>query len=238
VDKAFAAQFRKRLWEEHLGVKVSADYQPRDADHFRRLAGKAGRGASSRIRFFPGYELAKRGVPTWFPFVPPPKNLRPEGFKAQSVMVASFSPQLRYNLPVALLPAAFQVHVLPALPTGYRAWYRWKCELFYDPSKPEADQRTDDLRMRSTKNDLDEVYEYSDQSSAYIGAASARYIDQRVRDVAPGRVICRVQLVPLTDGPDPLNINYPSFRLEYECAFMNARFARANLDPSLLPTAP
>jgi hypothetical protein len=102
----------------------------------------------------------KRGFPTWFPLTPDPKNLLPQTYAQYSLVVPSFSEELCDNLPVALMPAAFQVYVVPTVPVGYR----WKCELFYDPWKSEADQKTIGLRMRSTRKDLDEVFELPELS--------------------------------------------------------------------------
>jgi hypothetical protein len=209
-------------------MKVSAKYEVRDADQFRRLAGKL----QHKIRFFPGYNSIKRGVPTWSPWylVPGPKKIPLELFRKRSRIVPSFVPELRWNLPVTLMKASFQAHVLPDPPPGYRAWYRWIC-VFYI-----SDTKTVRLRLRSLKYDKDEVFEYSDQDSVYIGQESADYINSRVYDIKKGEILCRVQIIPVDEAPDPdINGSYPSLLLKYECNFINAEFAKHNIDLSLIP---
>ena len=56
LDKKFATNFRKKLWEEHLGTQVNAKYQPRDADQFRRLAEQK---PPHTVRFFSKYQKEK-----------------------------------------------------------------------------------------------------------------------------------------------------------------------------------
>lgn len=226
LDRKFVPHFRKTLWEEHLGMKVSTNYEARDADQFRRLAGKIG--GKNRVRFFPGYEKAKRGVPTWFP-APAPSTIPIEQFRRQSRIAPSFSDRLRWNLPVALMRAAFKAYIIPDPPAGYRCWYRWICIL----NLSDTDSRR--LRLLSLKYDRDEVFEYSDQDAVYIGKKSAEFIDRRVDDIKKGRIVCRAQIVPVSESPDPDKEGFfPSLLLEYECAFMNADFAKHNLDPVLL----
>jgi len=233
LDREFVTRFRRRLWEEHLGQKVSAAYQAREADHFRRLAGKR---YGSKVRFFPDYDKIKRGKPTWWPITPSPKTLPINQFRKTSRIIPSFSDRLRWNLPVMLFKAAFKVYVFPAPPAGYRCWYRWKAELFYNPPYISQPRRTTvNLRLLSLKYDKDEVWGYSDQDTVYVGAKTAKYIDDRVKTVERGRIVCRVQLVPLNEGPDPDNINFPSMVLDYECLYINAKFAKHNIDLSLIP---
>jgi hypothetical protein len=223
LDKKFASHFRQTLWEEHLGMKVSANYEVRDADQFRRLAGRIT--PQNKIRFFPGYDSIKKGVPSWFP-APAPSTIPIEPFRKQSRIVPSFDDQLRWNLPVALMRAAFKAYIIPDPPAGYRCWYRWVCVLNISDTKSER------FRMLSLKYD-DEVFKYWDQDAAYIGKKSAEAIDQRVRDIKKGKILCRIQIIPVSESPSDL---LPSLLLEYECAFMNAAFAKHNLDLSLLPS--
>ena len=138
---------------------------------------------------------------------------------------------------LTLVKSAFKATVVPDPPDGYRCWYRWKCELFSHPPYTDKPRRTPvNFQMRSLKTDEANVWAYSDQASVYIGQKTAEAIDRLVEDVEPGRIVCRVQFVPLREkNPDPDNVRWPSMVLEYECLFMNGRFARFNLDPSLLP---
>ena len=228
LDKKFAQDFRQKLWQEHLAKPVKAAYDARDADEFRRLAGKV----NHNIRFFPGYHHIKRGNPTWMPWFLPsdPKQLSLQHFKKHSKISSSFHPELRWNLPVLLMRATFRAHVVPNPPPGFRVWYRWICQVdISEDYKPR-------LKLLSLKYDKDEVLEYSDQDAVYIGEKTARFIDRRVRDVKKGKILCRVQIIPRSEAPDPtINGNFPSLLLQYECAFMNSTFAKHNLDFGLLP---
>jgi hypothetical protein len=234
LDKQFASKFRQTLWEEHLQRKVDAAYRVEDADQFRRVAGQSAK--DRRVRFFPDYNKIKRGAATWW-ITPNVKDVSIEPYRDQSTLVAGFDDRFRYNLPVAMFPAVFRARVFPPPPVGYRVWYRWKCDLYYNTGTGEAEDRTVKFRMRSVEGDEDDVWEYSHHSAAYIGKKTAAEIDRRVSEVATGRVVCRVQLVPLDEGPDELNEQFPTLLLTYDCEFMNAKFARSNLDPGLLRLA-
>ncbi|MGB9929803.1 MAG: phospholipase D-like domain-containing protein [Methanosarcina sp.] len=53
LDKKFASNFRKKLWEEHLGSQVDVQFKASDADQFRKLAAQK---PPDRVRFFPIYQ--------------------------------------------------------------------------------------------------------------------------------------------------------------------------------------
>lgn len=231
LDKGFASAFRRTVWEEHLGRPVAKEYESRDADHFRRIAGTN----DKKLRFFPGYQSIKRGVPSFVSFRPAPDWYSAAAFEKGSKLVPSFREELRWNLPPTLVPVSFTAVVVPSPPAGFRVWYRWKVELFFDKTSGKATAKTMDIRMRSLRYDRDEVYEYSDQEAAYIGARSARLINEAITaDIAEARVRCRVQLVPLGEGPDPDNESFDSFVLSYELAFIEETLAKRNLPPSWL----
>lgn len=236
LDPTFVTDLRVSLWEEHLGRTVDRAYKSRDADQFRRIAGKD----NKRVRFFPGYEMSKRGAPTWFPVIPRPDKYPAKVFEKASVIVPSFADALRWNLPPTLVPATFTARVLPSPPRGYRLWYRWKVELFYDvDSGDRIDGTTIDLKLRGLRYDKDDVYEYCDQEVVYIGAETAKRINSEITtDLTYGRILCRVQIVPLDEGPDPSNGDFESFVLEYGVAFIEEAMAKNNLDPGLLPPEP
>jgi phosphatidylserine/phosphatidylglycerophosphate/cardiolipin synthase-like enzyme len=223
LDRTFATGFRRKLWQEHLRRPVSATYRAKDADHFRLLAGRRQR---SRVKFFPDYDKIKRGFPTWSPIVPRPDRFPIGQYRKSSRIVASYPDDLaRAGVPPTLFRASFRAHLLPEVPPGYRAWYRWRCDLFYDPTTGKADQH---YRMRSLVRDTDDVFEYTDQDAVYIGRATAEAIDRQLRDVATGRILCRVQIIPVVESPDSINVNFPTLLLEHEVQFMNASFARSN----------
>jgi hypothetical protein len=234
LDKKFGSDFRKRVWKEHLGEEVSAHYEAKDADRFRSQAEVS---PLYKVRFFPGYDNIRSGRPTWWSRVPPPNRFPINEFRKRSRIDPSFSEKLRWNLPVALVKSSFKATVVPDPPDGYRCWYRWKCELFSNPPYTDKPRRTPmNFQMRSLTTDEANVWAYSDQASVYIGQKTAEAIDRLVEDVEPGRIVCRVQFVPIREKkPDPDNIRWPSIVLEYECLFMNGRFAKFNLDPSLFP---
>jgi phosphatidylserine/phosphatidylglycerophosphate/cardiolipin synthase-like enzyme len=226
LDKKFAAHFRQSLWEEHLGLKVNSNYDVHDADQFRRLAGR-GYG-STKIRFFPGYDKIKRGVPTWFPITPDPSYYPIEPYRKKSRIIPSFSEDLRWNLPPTLIDASFKAYIVPDIPPGYRCWYRWACDLFEGGRRMP---RGVPFRLRSLKNDKDDVFEYNDQASVYIGKKTAEAIDRRIKGLAEGSILCRVQFVPLGDWPDDTNVKFPSLLLVYDLKFINADFAKKVLAP-------
>lgn len=88
-----------------------------------------------------------------------------------------------------------------------------------------------DFKMRSLRYDRDEVYEYSDQEVVYIGAATARAIDAAITvDLAHALIICRVQVVPMHEGPDPDNGRHDSFVLEEPVTFVKEALLRSNYD--------
>ena len=124
--------------------------------------------------------------------------------------------------------AGFRAYVVPAVPAGYRCWYRWVCELLGPATSSGPGAVVETYRLRSAKHDTDNVFEYSDQDCVYIGAKTAAAIDREVVYVMPGRIKCRVQVVPLQEGPDDTNRRYPSLLLTWDCTFMNGAFAKAN----------
>lgn len=230
LDPQFASNFRKSLWEEHLRKRVKASYDVHDADQFRRLAGHSG----SKVRFFPKYDKIKRGVATWRR-TPRPKTISIKQFRPQSRIVPSFSLDVLDALPPTLITAAFRTHIVPSPPPGYRVWYRWRCDVLDQRSHSTGvDKARFRLWMRSLKYDRDDVRDYSDQDTAYIGKKSAEFIDRNVKDVAPGVILCRVQIIPLDEAPDERNSKFPSILFKQRVTFMNERFAVANR-PDILP---
>jgi phosphatidylserine/phosphatidylglycerophosphate/cardiolipin synthase-like enzyme len=234
LDKKFASNFRKTLWEEHLGIPVSANYVASDADTFRIQAEKTTGTWPQKWRtvykvlFFPGYENIKKG------YTSPGKPTLPEGFfieqfRPYSRIVPSYPDRFGAGIPLTLIRAAFRAQVVPSPPAGYRCWYRWKCELFDVPSSGFESERAEvGFRMRGLKYDDERpLVEYSDQDSAYIGRKTAEAIDTRIKDVARGRILCRVQIIPMHQQPDKYN-DSQTFLLQYECDFMNAEFAKNN----------
>jgi hypothetical protein len=75
--------------------------------------------------------------------------------------------------------------------------------------------------------DKDEVWQYNDQDTAYIGERSARWINAEAKDVVRGRILCRVTFGPSDEGPVENDFGQ-SLLLQYEVDFMNADFARTN----------
>jgi phosphatidylserine/phosphatidylglycerophosphate/cardiolipin synthase-like enzyme len=232
LDKKFAAKFRKALWEEHLGVTVNDAYLASDADKFREQAeltvGTLPRGWRKvhKVVYFPGYDNIRRGLATWSRKRPIPEEVFFEQFKRLSKIVPSYPDRDGSGVPPTLVRATFQAHVVPAPPAGYRLWYRWKCELFYDPLA-QPPPKTINLKLLSVKNDKDEVWEYSDQSAVYIGKKTAEFIDAEINDIAPARIVCRVQVIPEGQKPDRTDES-KSFLLQHNLTFMNAAFAKAN----------
>ncbi|MFD7408756.1 phosphatidylserine/phosphatidylglycerophosphate/cardiolipin synthase family protein [Streptomyces sp. NPDC059866] len=225
-DKAFASAFRSKVWSEHLGVPVGPTYDVHDADRFRGLANKPG----GKLRFFPGYDNIKRGVPTWFPeSLQESRDPLRIDFAKQSRIIPSLSRDLLASgLPPTLVRAAFTARVVPSVPPGWRCWYRWHCQLHYDPTEPSGrDPRRAPvyLKLRSLKYDRDEVWNYSDQDSVYIGKLSAERINAETTTAVLGVIRCRVKILPLDEGP---NDPGPSMVLQFECMFLNDRFARGN----------
>jgi len=226
LDQAFASTFRSKVWTEHLGRTVSPTYDVRDADLFRGLAGKPG----GRLRFFPGYDNIKRGVPTWFPaWLQEGRDALRIDFAKQSRILPSLSTDLLSSgLPPTLVRAAFTARVVPSVPPGWRCWFRWHCQLYYNPAGLSGQDPSNPpvyLKLRSLKYDKDEVWDYSDQDSVYIGKLSAERIDAETKTALPGIIRCRVKILPLDEGPhDP----GPSMVLGFECLFLNAKFARGN----------
>ena len=130
-----------------------------------------------------------------------------------------------------LVPAAFKAIMYPPPPIGYRFWYRWKVQLNYDPVTGGRTADSVDFKMRSLRYDRDEVYEYSDQEAVYIGADTARAINSEITtDVAQGLIVCRVQVVPLHEGPDPNNVAHDSFILQLPVMFLEEEHARSDLE--------
>jgi hypothetical protein len=86
--------------------------------------------------------------------------------------------------------------------------------------------------MRDLRNDnVLDLPTYTDCESAYIGQKSAEYIDRYVADIAPGRILCRVKVAPITKAGEvpPADADEETtFLLEYTCTFMNSTFAKAN----------
>lgn len=227
LDRAFASGFRRRLWGEHLDRAVQPTYSVRDADEFRRQAGNPGR---TTVRFFPGYDKIRRGKPTWWPYTPRASQFSLTPFRRLSRIVPAFPPDLSAaGVPPALMRVAVRAHVIPAVPPGYRAWYRWRCDLLDKPASggnpPEVNTI---LRMLSLRDDRDDVWRYSDQESVYIGRKSAALIDSRVRDVKLGRILCRIQIIPVDEGPDDSNTQFDTMLLSHEVLFWNARMAQHN----------
>lgn len=224
LDKKFVTNFRKTLWKEHLGLQVSENYEVRDADRFRGLAGKT----SHRMRFFPGYDKIKGGVPTWWRGMPLDLRTVPmDIWEKQSRIVPSLPEEVTSSgIPPTLINAAFRALVVPNPPAGYRCWYRWNCELLRpDPSYPGGRRPTISLKMRSLRYDRDEVWDYSDQDTVYIGKLTAERIDKEVETGTFGRIGCRIKILPLDYGP---HVDSPSLYLQYECMFVNAEFAKHN----------
>ncbi|MBZ9644754.1 phosphatidylserine/phosphatidylglycerophosphate/cardiolipin synthase family protein [Streptomyces sp. PSKA30] len=223
LDEAFASAFRSKVWSEHLGGTVGSTYDVRDADRFRGLAGKLG----GRLRFFPGYDNIKRGVPTWW--LQEGRDPLHIDFVKQSRIIPSLNTNLlRSGLPPTLVRAAFTARIVPSVPPGWRCWYRWHCQLYYNPADPsgrDPDRAPVYLKLRSLRYDRDEVWEYSDQDSVYIGKLSAERINAETTTAVSGIIRCRVKILPLDEGPhDP----GPSMVLGFECLFLNDKFARGN----------
>ncbi|MDX1501175.1 MAG: phospholipase D-like domain-containing protein [Thermoanaerobaculia bacterium] len=227
LDRTFASGFRRKIWSEHLDRKVQPTYSVRDADEFRRQAGNPGR---TTIRFFPGYDRIRRGKPTWWPYTPRPSTFSLKPFEKLSRIVPAFPPDLSIDgIPPLLMRAAFRAHVIPAAPPGYRVWYRWRCDLLDAPASggnPPKINTT--LRMLGLQDDRDDIWKYSDQASAYIGRKSAELMDRRIRDVKLGRILCRIQILPVDEGPDDSNSRFDSMVLSHELLFWNARMAEHN----------
>jgi phosphatidylserine/phosphatidylglycerophosphate/cardiolipin synthase-like enzyme len=226
LDRAFASDFRKRVWKEHLGLSVKASYDVHDADEFRRLAAKAPR---HKVRFYPVY--AELYNPTLTSAIWVRKHYKPlslASFKKQSRIIPSFPGRLVDGLPPTLITAAFRAYVVPAVPAGHRAWYRWSCELLGPATSSGSGKPFQTYRLRSAKYDTDSVFEYSDQDTAYIGKRTAEAIDREITDIMPGRIKCRIQIIPLYEGPDDSNQKFDNMLLTWECTFMNGEFAKNN----------
>jgi hypothetical protein len=103
--------------------------------------------------------------------------------------------------------------------------------LNYDLVTGQRSPDSIDFKMRSLRYDRDEVYEYSDQEVVYIGAETARAIDREiVVDIAHALIVCRVQVVPMHEGPDPDNGRHDSFVLELPVTFVREALLRSNYD--------
>jgi len=229
LDREFASSFRKRLWDEHLELAVDKTYASRDADHFRRVAGKR---LSQRVHFFPGYDNIKHGRPTiwssdWLQRTGPPK-VDVTTYKKLSRIESALPGSTFWP---TLVPAVFKAVMYPPPPTGYRFWYRWKVQLNYDLVTGSRSVDSIDFKMRSLRYDRDEVYEYSDQEAVYIGADTARAINSEITtDIAHGLIVCRVQVVPMHEGPDPNNVAHDSFVLELPVMFLEEELAKSDLE--------
>ncbi|MFD0268612.1 phosphatidylserine/phosphatidylglycerophosphate/cardiolipin synthase family protein [Streptomyces sp. NPDC127106] len=225
LDESFASAFRSKIWSEHLGTTVGPAYDVRDADRFRALAGKPG----GRLRFFPGYDSIKRRTPALLPGLRESRDALPTDFTKQSRIIPSLGRDvLDYGLPPTLVRAAFTARVVPSAPPGWRCWYRWHCQLHYNPSDPsgrDPDVAPVYLKLRSLKNDKDEVWDYSDQDSVYIGKSSAERINAETRIAVSGIIRCRVKILPLDESPHGPG---PQMLLGFECLFLNETFARNN----------
>ncbi len=225
LDREFASTFRKRLWDEHLESPVEKFYIARDADRFRRLAGKR---LAQRVHFFPGYDNVKHGWPSFFSLHertgPPRFDVEP--YRRQSRIAYTGNGPLMPTL----IPASFKAVIYPPPPKGHRFWYRWKLQLHYDLVTGGRSADSIDFKLRSLRYDKDEVYEYSDQEVVYVGVDSARAIDREITtDIAHAKVVCRVQIVPMHDGPDPLN-TYENFVLELPVQIMEERLVKSDLE--------
>ena len=201
LDKQFASEFRSRLWTEHLEEPIKAKYDVKDADRFRAVAEKKGR----RLIFFPKYKSSRLGLPTvidsrtWEML-----GLGEHGyidtkvFTKQSRIIPSLSAQLLASgLPPTLIRAAFTAKVVPSPPPGYRCFYRWHIQLPYDPIGAFGEPRSKPLtlKLRSLRNDKDEVFRWSDKDSVYIGSESAKEINYAVDTAVLGIVRCRVKVL-------------------------------------------
>ncbi len=226
LDPAFGAAFRQRLWSEHLeGRSVGPSYDVRDADRFRGLAGRQG----SRLRFFPGYDSVRKGVPTWLSADLVGRDPLRIDFKRGSRIIPSLGTAiLSSGLPLTLTHAVFTAKIVPSVPPGWRAWYRWHLQAPYRPWEVPS-QATGPppkyYRLRSLRYDRDEVFEYSDQDVVYIGAKTAELLNARTTTAMLGVVRCRVKILPLDEGPEEPG---PSMLLTFEVQLLNDTFARDN----------
>lgn len=211
LDPAFASRFRQRVWSEHLGVAVGATYDPRDADLFRVHAQIPGR----RVTYLPTYR-----------FLAKPKAPLSRLYRVQSRLVSSYPDRHGAGIPPTLVRAAFTATVVPSVPAGMRLWFRWAVEVpFARDTEGREVVRGSRFRMRSLPDDRDDVWDYGDHATAYVGPATAKAISARASDIVHGRIVCRVAFTPLGSRP---GASTDSMLLEREVDFMNAAFARAN----------
>ena len=125
-----------------------------------------------------------------------------------------------------MVRAAFTATVVPSVPAGMRLWFRWAVEVpFARDTEGREVVRGSRFRMRSLPDDRDDVWDYGDHATAYVGPATAKAISDRASDVVHGRIVCRVAFTPLGSRP---GASTDSMLLEREVDFMNAAFARAN----------
>ena len=217
LDRKFATNFRRTLWEEHTGKKIDSTYRSSDADQFRILAGMPGK----KLKFFPDYDRIRSGIPLPYgigPLLMPLKRL--------SRIVPSFDKSLQFRIPLATIKVSFKAFMVPPAPPGFRCLYRWRLELIISETQLYP------LGMLSLKNNLDEVRDYSDQDAVYIGTTEVAFIEKKLlgRNVLKGKIYCNVVVIPIT-GPIGKMENQKSILLEYDCVFVRSKIAKKRIGP-------
>ena len=224
LDRKFATDFRVRVWEEHLQQpnSVSATYRASDADRFRTLAATE---KHARLRFTPQFEEVYRTVkglrrtPFWR------SELKLEPLKRQSKIVPSFPKHLEDGLPTTLIPAGFRAHAIPAVPPGYRVWFKWGCDVLAGKSGPKIKKSFPMSPMMV--RDPTEAGGYWDQDVAYIAPSTAKAIDRFVASIAEAQIRCDLQFVALHQKPSLKAA--PDLQLKWPCKLVSEKYAKANL---------